>query len=203
MSIEAQKPPRRRRSAEQTREDALSAAQSILVANGPEAVTLQAVAAAVGTSHANLIHHFGSAAGLQSALLNRMIDKLGVALQGAVAAWRQVEAPPAALVAPAFHAFANGGASLAVRIAASGDPQQLAAVNAALQKLIAGLEAAAGDSSVSRRTIVDAVLMTTLLALGDALIGRPFSEMLGIEADRAQKLAAEAITAWVDEERSE
>ena len=39
---------------------------------GPQAVTLKAVAARMGRTHANLLHHFGSAAGLQMALAGHL-----------------------------------------------------------------------------------------------------------------------------------
>ena len=47
---------------------ALEAARGLLVESGPQAVTLKAVAGRIGRTHANLLHHFGSAAGLQKAL---------------------------------------------------------------------------------------------------------------------------------------
>ena len=47
---------------------ALEAARALLVEAGPQAVTLKAVAGRIGRTHANLLHHFGSAAGLQKAL---------------------------------------------------------------------------------------------------------------------------------------
>ncbi|MFM8542890.1 MAG: TetR family transcriptional regulator, partial [Chakrabartia sp.] len=59
MSIE-----RRRLSPEESRASALEAASAILIEAGPQAVTLKAVAARMGRTHANLLHHFGSAAGL-------------------------------------------------------------------------------------------------------------------------------------------
>ena len=47
---------------------ALEAARSLLLEAGPQAVTLKAVAGRIGRTHANLLHHFGSASGLQRAL---------------------------------------------------------------------------------------------------------------------------------------
>jgi AcrR family transcriptional regulator len=43
----------------------LQAARALLIEAGPQAVTLKAVASRIGRTHANLLHHFGSAAGLQ------------------------------------------------------------------------------------------------------------------------------------------
>ena len=59
---------RKRVSPEESRAAAVTAARKLLISDGAAAVTLQAVAAMVGRTHANLLHHFGSAAGLQRAL---------------------------------------------------------------------------------------------------------------------------------------
>ena len=74
MSIVAAKkkslPPKRiRRTSTEARALALESARKLLLAKGPDAVTLQAVAADLGMTHTNLIHHFGSAGGLQTALI--------------------------------------------------------------------------------------------------------------------------------------
>jgi AcrR family transcriptional regulator len=62
---------RKRLSPEQSRDAAIEAARALLVESGPQAVTLKAVAARIGRTHANLLHHFGSAADLQKALIAR------------------------------------------------------------------------------------------------------------------------------------
>ena len=68
-------PVKRRRGAV-AREEALEAARDLLLAGGPAAVTLKAVGERMGVGHANLIHHFGSAAGLQGALMDAMVRDL-------------------------------------------------------------------------------------------------------------------------------
>ena len=65
---------RRRLSPEESRDAALEAARAILIEAGPQAVTLKAVAARIGRTHANLLHHFGSAAGLQRALARSLAE---------------------------------------------------------------------------------------------------------------------------------
>ena len=59
---------RSRLSQQESRSAALEAARRLLLEQGPQAVTLKAVAAEIGRTHANLLHHFGSAAGLQAEL---------------------------------------------------------------------------------------------------------------------------------------
>ena len=63
MSIE-----RKRLTPDESRTAALDAARDILITEGPQAVTLKAVAMRVGRTHANVLHHFGSALCLQKAL---------------------------------------------------------------------------------------------------------------------------------------
>ncbi|WP_448889270.1 TetR family transcriptional regulator, partial [Enterobacter hormaechei] len=51
---------RKRLSPQESRIAALDAARALLIEAGPQAVTLKAVAARIGRTHANLLHHFGS-----------------------------------------------------------------------------------------------------------------------------------------------
>ena len=67
---------RKRLNPEESRSVALEAARRILLADGPQAVTLKAVAAEIGRTHANLLHHFGSAAGLQSELARSIAEQV-------------------------------------------------------------------------------------------------------------------------------
>jgi AcrR family transcriptional regulator len=67
---------RKRLSPEESRSAAIAAARRLLLANGPQAVTLKAVAAEVGRTHANLLHHFGSAAGLQGELARAIAESV-------------------------------------------------------------------------------------------------------------------------------
>ena len=67
---------RRRLSPEESRDAALDAARDLLLESGPQAVKLKAVSAKVGRTHANLLHHFGAAAGLQKALIARRADSI-------------------------------------------------------------------------------------------------------------------------------
>jgi AcrR family transcriptional regulator len=67
---------RERLKPEESRAAALEAARRLLIDHGPHAVTLKAVAAEIGKTHANLLHHFGSAAGLQAALAGLISDRV-------------------------------------------------------------------------------------------------------------------------------
>ena len=52
---------RKRLRPDESRDRALEAARQILLDEGPQAVTLKAVASRIGRTHANILHHFGSA----------------------------------------------------------------------------------------------------------------------------------------------
>src|SRR6266700_1922816 len=96
---------RRRLSPEESRSAALEAARALLLADGPSAVTLKAVAAKIGRTHANLLHHFGSAAGLQGELARSIADSVTASIAVAVARARAGEADAREIVDRTFDAF--------------------------------------------------------------------------------------------------
>lgn len=69
-------PRSHRRSAEETREAILDAAERRLKASGPASIRLQDVAAEAGISHPAVLHHFGSREGLVQAVVNRALESL-------------------------------------------------------------------------------------------------------------------------------
>ena len=102
---------RRRLSPEESRDAALDAAQVLLTESGPQAVTLKAVAARIGRTHANLLHHFGSAYGLQQALIARMAGFITSTIREAVLRQRGLPDPnPGEVVELVFDAFDADGA---------------------------------------------------------------------------------------------
>ena len=200
MSIVSGPAPRRRRTAEQSREEALVAAQRLLIDGGPEAVTLQAVAAVLGMTHANLIHRFGSAAGLQSALMAKMVDDLSDTIRQAADRWRTAGGTPSDLVEPVFQAFRDaGGAQLAARIALSGSRENLAPIAMALNELTSDLIDVEPAIEDSRKAIARWTLLIVLMAFGDALIGGPLRAMLGSPEDEAVTLTADLVRLMLEE----
>lgn len=196
MSIDgdasATPPRRRRRSPDEARREALIAARGLLLSGGPTAVTLAAVAAEIGVTHANLIHHFGSAAGLQSALMGSMVNDLRLALDAAVDRLRTDRGAPLVVVNEVFDAFASGGAGrLAAWIALSGDLNHLEPVRAAVTDLVeAILEKLGDEDGLARDRISSAVLLIALGAFGDALIGPPLRDMLNRPEDAGRRVIA-------------
>src|SRR3954451_20830824 len=101
---------RERLTPEMSRAGALEAARALLIEQGPQAVTLKAVAARVGKSHANLLHHFGSAAGLQGGLGRSISRRVCAGMEEAARRARAYEADPIEIVDRVFDAFGEEGA---------------------------------------------------------------------------------------------
>ncbi len=175
---------RRRLTPEASREAALEAARALLLEAGPQAVTLKAVGERIGRTHANLLHHFGSAAGLQTALAERMANSITAKIAEAVAAARRGEASPRAIVDLTFDAYGReGGAALASWAILNGHPSVLAPVLAATHRLVDQLGAAEG------RPVRADALVLALTALGDALMGESMAAELGLPRDTAREIA--------------
>lgn len=180
-------PIRRRLSPGASRDAALDAAQSLLVENGPQAVTLKAVASRIGRTHANLLHHFGSAYELQQALIARMAGVITSSIRDAVRRQRQSPDPnPQEVVDLAFDAFDAGGAgALASWMILSGNEDALDPILTAIHDLVDELAAEHQDA----RPIQDETLTLVLMALGDALLGGALARALGVPRERARILA--------------
>lgn len=191
------RPVRRRRTPDEARAEALECARRLLIAYGPDGVTLQAVAREIGVTHGNLIHHFGSAARLQSALMGAMVRDLTLALDSAVEHVRSDERAARTLVDIVFDAFDQGGAApLAAWIALSNRNEHLEPVREAVGELVLAVDEkirAAGGNS--QRHIPSALLFITLCAFGDALIGPPLRDMLGRDREAVRRLAARLLPA--------
>ena len=182
---------KKRLSPEESRSAALEAARQILVEMGPAAVTLKAVAARIDRTHANLLHHFGSAAGLQKALAAYQAETVCETIGKKMA-----ESPPGErnvreIVDLAFDAFNSGGAgALATWMAATGNDDALDPIVEAIHRLIDGMAPDADE----KRLMHEDTLALVLMALGDAQLGGPMAEALGLPRDTARVLATELIT---------
>lgn len=184
-------PVRRRLSPEESREAALDAARELLVELGPQAVTLKAVAAKIGRTHANLLHHFGSAAGLQQALIERMASYVTTEIRETVLRERVGSHDPRQVVDMAFDAFDTGGAgALASWMILSGNENALDPIFSAIHDLVDEL---AEDHAEHERPIADETLQLVIMALGDALFGAPLTRALGLPRDRARAITYDAL----------
>jgi TetR/AcrR family transcriptional regulator, repressor for neighboring sulfatase len=182
-----------RRTPEEARTLALASARRLLLADGPDAITLQSVATDLGMSHTNLIHHFGSAAGLQSELMRQMMSELTAAIESAVMRLRAGKGEFRDFVDIVFDAFDRGGAGrLAAWIVLSGEASRLAPVGEVVRDYIDSVERGAdpgpgGVQDVHER-VTSATLFVTMAALGDAIIGNHLRRMVGRERDAVRRI---------------
>ena len=189
---------RKRLPPEESRTIALEAARSLLIEAGPQAVTLKAVAGRIGRTHANLLHHFGSASGLQKALASHLADTICATIRDAVIASRSGMGSPRDVVDLTFDAFDREGAgALASWMLLSGNEDALDPIVEAIHDLVIDLDELGTD------TLRGTTLALVLMALGDALMGGPLSLALELprtaararaEAMLAEALAKRAIT---------
>jgi AcrR family transcriptional regulator len=180
---------RTRLTPEESRSAALAAARKLLIAQGPQAVTLKAVAAEIGRTHANLLHHFGSAAGLQGELAKSIADSVNGSIAEAVKRARAGESDARVIVDQCFDAFGKEGAgALAAWMILTGNRDALNPILDSIRGLVSQL--AAGHDA---HHVAESTLSLVLNALGDSLLGPPIAEALGLPRDAARELAAQRL----------
>ena len=175
---------RKRLSQEESRTAALEAARALLVELGPQAVTLKAVAGRIGRTHANLLHHFGSASGLQKALAKYQAETICATIADAVIASRSGIGSPRDVVDMTFDAFdKEGGGALASWMLLNGNEDALDPIVEAIHDIVDELHKV---GSGSMRECTHALV---LLALGDALMGSALTESLELPRTSARDTA--------------
>ena len=185
---------RERLSPEESRSAALEAARRLLIESGPQAVTLKAVGTKIGKTHANLLHHFGSAAGLQSELARYIGERVTAGIAEAVQRARQGETDPREIVDRTFDAFGREGAgALAAWMILSGNRDALDPILESIHHLVDKLGRGHEDRPVHETT-----LWLVLAALGDSLLGAAMADALGLPRDKARALAREQLIAAAD-----
>lgn len=181
---------KKRLSPHESRAAALEAARLLLIEHGPQAVTLKAVATRIGRTHANLLHHFGSAAELWKALAAYMAGALCDTVGHAVVASRLGALSPRELVDLIFDAFeTEGGATLAAWLRLTGDMQALDPIIEAISAMLEELN----DLGAEAMLHVSHTLV--LLALGDALMGRALSTSLDLPRSTARDMGERMLVA--------
>jgi len=184
---------RRRLSPVESRDAALEAARALLTESGPQAVTLKAVAARIGRTHANLLHHFGSAAGLQKALIASMATSIVGRIGDAVLRSRAGDQNPSEVVDLTFDAFGKGGAgALASWMILSGNEDALDPILTAIHNLVDEL---VESHDAEQLPLHEETLQLVLMALGDALLGGPMAKALGLPREKARELATRTLLA--------
>lgn len=193
MSIRKRLPP------EESRRLAIEAARALLIEAGPQAVTLKAVAGRIGRTHANLLHHFGSAAELQQALAQHIAATVCETIGEAARAAHAGIGSPREVVDLTFEAFdREGGAALASWMLLTGNEHALDPIIETIDRLVDDLHPQEREHG-ARRTMHEATLALVLMALGDALIGDRLSRSLGVQRETArQRAEAMLIASFVE-----
>ena len=220
MAVTTQK---KRFTPEESRQQALKAARLILIESGPQAITLKAVAARIERTHANLLHHFGSAADLQAALARFIAETVCATIAekmlghsasrdcaGRDYAGRDCAGDHGAvgyvnireIVDLAFEAFDEGGAgALASWMIVNGNEDALDPIVEVIGRLLddASSGAVSGEvsgevsSSAAKRLLQEDTLALVLMAMGDAQLGASMALALGLPRRSARELAVELI----------
>ena len=175
---------RKRLSPEASRSAALEAAREVLIEQGPQGVTLKAVAARIGRTHANLLHHFGSASELQRALADHIAVSICTSVARAVIAQRDGTGTAREIVDLTFDAFEKqGGGQLVSWMRLVGNVD-------ALDTIVGGIHAVVDEVHDAGQVCMRHVTqMLVLLALGDSLIGAPLAGSLEIPRSTARDMA--------------
>ena len=182
---------RKRFTPEESRATALEAARALLIESGPQAVTLKAVASRMGRTHANLLHHFGSAAELQGALAGSLAEQVCATIAGVVLKARRGEADSRVIVDMTFDAFNQQGAgALCTWMIMSGNVDALNPILDSIHKLMDQLSEGNEDGMMHEDT-----LTLVLLAMGDALMGAPMAKALNLPREAARDIAHKILMA--------
>jgi AcrR family transcriptional regulator len=185
---------RKRLTPEESRASALEAARALLIETGPQAVTLKAVAARIGRTHANLLHHFGSASGLQKALAGHLAGTVCETIKEAVHASRAGLGSAREVVDLAFDAFDREGAgALTSWMLLTGNEDALAPIITTIHQLVDDIASEEGEAGAGDHQVHSDTLNLVLLALGDALIGAALAKSLGLPRDAARERAQQAL----------
>ena len=157
------------------RAEALEIARRLLLDGGPGAITLKAIGAEMGMSHANLIHHFGSADALQTRLREVLVGEIASTVRTLLEGHAR-DGKPLGVVDRVFDAYASGGLGLlvawsALARAGGGDAGELTRafdeLTPVLEAQVSGPDAAARAREVLR--------LVTLLAFAESILGPALS----------------------------
>lgn len=167
---------RRRLSPDESRAAAVAAARQLLRDEGVAAVTLKSVAAKIGRTHANLLHHFGTVAGLHRALAEDIAATVSASISEAIGKRRRGEASERDVVDAMFDAFrAERIGELIGWIALTRQREALEPVIETIQSIVEDFRAA-GDTRPMDRVTLGLVLM----AIGDSLAGDEVAAASGL-----------------------
>ena len=179
----------------ESRAVAIGAARALLREEGAAAVTLKAVSARIGRTHANLLHHFGSAAGLHKALAESIAATVAASIQEAIGKRRRGEADVRHVVDAMFDAFRSEQVGELIGwIALTRQREALAPVTDTVAAILADFRAS-GD----KRPMDQVILGLVLLAIGDSLVGPEIAAATGDDPVTVRDIAVAQVRALIGE----
>ncbi|MCY7339727.1 MAG: TetR family transcriptional regulator [Sphingomonas bacterium] len=182
---------RKRLSPEQSRAAAVTAARDLLTSEGVAAITLKSVAARIGRTHANLLHHFGSVAGLHRALAEDIAHSVAGSITGSIGRMRRGEARLRDVIEGMFDAFIEQGAGeLIAWVVLTRQREALEPIVAAIAQVIRDISAPDDP-----RPLDQATLGLVLLAVGDSLAGSEVARACGLPRSAARDIAVRQVIA--------
>lgn len=182
---------RKRLSPQESRSAALEAARALLKEQGAAAVTLQSVAKRVGRTHANLLHHFGSAAGLQQALAEDIARTVATSIEEAIQQRREGQGTERDVINAMFDAFRREGAGELIGwIALTRQREALEPIVQTIERIIRVMRALGDERPVDKMT-----LGLTLLAIGDSLAGDEVARACHLPREAVRDIAVTQIEA--------
>lgn len=197
MSITLQN--RKRLPPVESRAAAVAAARALLRDEGVAAVTLKSVAARIGRTHANLLHHFGSAAELHRALAEDIARTVSASINEAIGKRRRGEASERDVVDAMFDAFhAERVGELIGWIALTRQREALEPVVNTVRSIVEDFRAA-GDTRPMDRVTLGLVLM----AIGDSLAGDEIAAASGLPREAVREDAVGLIKGIVGQGRQD
>jgi AcrR family transcriptional regulator len=182
--------PRRRRTAEEARDEILDSAERRLREGGPDAIRLQEIAADVGISHPAVLHHFGSREGLVEAVCERAMSKLEAELLAVMTKGSETGEPPDPVAITERGAEVlgeNGHARLLAWLALSGRHMGPSAEARETWKMIIdAIHAMRTMRAKSKPAIEDTrftVALSSMALFGEAIMGGGVLEAVGLTGD--------------------
>ena len=177
------------------RENILAAAEGLLREQGPQALKLTDVAKAAGIAHATVLHHFGSIAEVQAALMEKMIREL---VDDLLASEPPGEDQMARVMSGSARLFdvlgQKGAARLAAWLEMTGEARRLTMVHEAVSEVAQRRTARDGASP---EVVEDLILVSIILALGVGLFGASLEKMMEKPDGRARDMALELLRSQV------
>ena len=184
-------PTRKRLPPDESRAAAVAAARDLLTSEGVAAVTLKAVAARIGRTHATLLHHFGSVAGLHAALAGDIAVSVAGSITGSIGRMRRGEARLRDVIEEMFDAFLEQGAGeLIAWVVLTRQREALEPIVAAIAQVVRDISDP-GD----QRPLDQATLGLVLLAIGDSLAGSEVARACGLPRSAARDIAVRQVIA--------